>query len=273
MMQSIENIKLNRDVNGLMNANRLILRLRDKKLIGSKIHFSSDDSRIIIKMGRSRFLIKIPLDVNPTISYLTGIIMGDGNITCISRKVSKYPRTKIRIFNESEIFIKKVAKLFYRSFNYNPVISKKKDKNCFILTINNKIIYSYFVNVIGLEPKKKSSLRVPKLVSNSRLFRYFLAGLFDTDGYHTNSFGIMMSGGNYHFLRQISYFSKSFYDLNFLKICKDTILLNGKSFSRAQLNLSKYSEAKFEKSIPLGNEKWWAGQDSNLRPSPILDGL
>ena len=242
--------------------------ITNNNLIEPNYQIFKTKKNIFIELRRSKYKIKIP-KLNKNIAYLTGVIMGDGNITIISRKdISKYPRTRIRIYNSSEYLLKELNGLFKDSFNYNGIISKKKDKNCYILEINSKIICSYFINFIGLKAEKKTNLNIPRHVKKKEFFKYFLAGLMDTDGFYTSgTFGIMMNGSNEPFLEDIRLLSDTFYNLDFLAPMKSKIVFNGKIHDRVQMNLSRYSIDKFRKTIPLQNKKW-AEADSNRRPSP-----
>ena len=219
----------------------------DKKIIGSKVYIKSN----LIKMKRSPFQIKIP-KLNSDIAYLGGAIFGDGNLTLIKRKVSKYPRTKLRIINSSKNFLKYLNKIFLDNFNANGKIYKKKNSNCYILEINSKIIWLYFTKVIGMKAKKKINLHIPSIFRTKTMLKYFIAGLFDTDGYYSNGrFGIMMTRKNYNFLKEIKLLTKKFYKFNFLGPYKDKINLNGKIHERARINLSTFCNSEFRKIIPL----------------------
>lgn len=250
-------------------------KLIDHKVIGTDIYFEENKNSLYVRMKRSPFKIKVPTKLDVSISYLTGVIIGDGNITLIPRELSKYPRTKIKIYNSSEQFINNINYLFKEIFNYAGKLWKKKDKNCFVLEINNKIVYSYFVNIIGLKPRKKINLRVPNLIKTKKLFKYFFAGLMDTDGFYTNkTFGIMMNGTNEMFLEEIKHLSNKFHNLKFLNPVLSECRLNDKTFKRVQMNLSRYSVSGFWKIIPLKNEKWVRpdlnrGSSPNLQQSPI----
>jgi len=242
-----------------------ISKLIDRKVIGTRIYTENYENYITYRMKRSPYLVKIPRIINSDISYLIGFVMGDGNITLIDRKISAFPRTKINIYNSSMSLLSRVNLTFKENFNISGKLWKKKDKNCYVLTFNNKILWSFFVNVIGLKPKKKKYLEVVRCVKKEDLFRYFLAGLMDTDGFFTSrTFGIMMNGTNEKFLREISYLSDKFYDIKFLKPVLSDIIVDGKTYNRVQINLSRHSVRDFVQQIPLKNEKW-AGQDFHLK--------
>ena len=219
----------------------------DPRIIGSELRVYSN----FVKVRRSPFQIKLP-EVNPEIVYLSGVIIGDGNLTLIKRKVSKYPRTKLKIYNSSLDFLLKVKDIIKNNFNYDGRIYKKKDKKCYVLESNNKLVWLYFTKFIGMRPEKKVNLHVPCVARNKDMLKYFIAGLFDTDGYFSRGrFGIMMTGKNYTFLKEIKNLTKSFYGFNFLGPYKDEVKFNGKKRNSVQINLSTVCNSSFSSIIPL----------------------
>ncbi len=231
----------------------------DTKIVSSDMHIVKNESNFMIKMKRSKFSVTIPYEVTPEISYLSGAIAGDGNITLTERIITKYPRVKVRLFNSSKSYLSKINRLFMNVFGVKGVMYKKKNQACFVLEINNKIVWLYFVNVIGLKPKRKEYLEVPKLTENENLFKYFIAGLFDTDGFFSDRdrvFGIMMTGKNANFLERIKNLSKKFYDLDFNGIRFSTLIVEKKAFLRAQMTLKKRCVELFKRIIPLAHPKY-----------------
>ena len=219
----------------------------DPKILGSEFQIKSN----LICVRRSPFQISIP-NLNSDIAYLSGVVFGDGNLTLIKRKTSKYPRTKLKVYNSSENFLLKLNRILLKNFNYSGKIYRKKDKNCYILEINNKLVWLYFTKFIKIKPKKKVNLHIPTVFRNRNMLKHFIAGLFDTDGYFSKCrFGIMMTGKNYNFLNEIKLLTKKFYNFNFLGPYKDKIKLNGKFRERAQINLSTVCNSEFIKIIPL----------------------
>ena len=75
-------------------------KLFDKNLI-SKIKVFSKKNKILIWSERSKYKIILPRKIDNKIAYLSGAIIGDGNIPLTKRKISNYPRLRIRIFNSS----------------------------------------------------------------------------------------------------------------------------------------------------------------------------
>ena len=229
--------------------------LYDKKII-SDLKFVDKSRDIVCWSKRSKYRIYIPKNVTKQISYLSGVIVGDGNVSITKRKITKYPRTKIRIFNKSEKFLKYVNNEFYNTFKIGGYISKKKDKNCYILTINNKIINLYFIKIIGLQSTKKKNLKIPYILTNSRLFKYFIAGLFDTDGFRTDTYGIMMNGSNYDFLKDIKRLLNKFYGIESRKIYYGYIDTKTGQRERTQFQIKSKSMERFINIVPLKHNRY-----------------
>ena len=127
--------------------------------------------------------ITLPSYLCGDLAYLIGAIMGDGTIASPVRRKKGGYYWRIIItgeYNHLEFFANIVARLF----DYKPRFYKdSRKKRTYFLLINSKIIYRYFTRVLGLKiGAKEGEYSVPRIVSSSKLFRYFLAGLFDTDG-------------------------------------------------------------------------------------------
>ena len=233
----------------------IIKKIYDRKLI-SDLRFSEDVNDIIIWSKRSKYRVHIPKSVNETISYLSGVIVGYGNISIVSRKNILYPRTKLRIFNKSRKYLEQINSEFSNIFNLHEKILKKEDKDCHILTINNKIMILYFLKIIGLYPGKKLGLEIPKILRSRALLKYFIAGLFDTDGFRTDTFGIMMHGSNYKFLKDIAHLMKKYYDIEPRKIYYGTLKTPSGIRTRSQFQIGVGSMEKFISVIPLRHSRW-----------------
>ena len=240
-----------------MKANSLILKLIDKNIIGTEIYTKNKGDHILFRMKRSPYSVNVPIEITSNIGYLIGVIMGDGNISLTSRKHCKYPRTRITIYNNSINYLESLNRILQNEFGISGLIWKKKYNNCYVLGLNNKIVFSYFVKFIGLVAAKKLYLNLPKLIKKKEIFKYYLAGLMDTDGFFTNNtFGIMMNGTNYDFLRKIRNIAYNHYKIKFRKHAISKIHVRGKEFIRAAMSLSTYSKQDFLNIIQLRHERW-----------------
>lgn len=241
--------------------------LFDKKIIAN-LSFLNEGDTIFAKSDRS-YRIRLPSKINEDIAYLAGVIAGDGSVYRHPNKYTNFPRTKIMIFNASRIFLEKLNIIFKTNFGYIGCIKKKVDKNCYILTIHSKIIWLYFTKIISL-PLNKKYLKVPRTLKNKKLFKYFLAGFFDTDGYFSGTFGCMLGGRNFQFLSQITKLSKRFYVLNFSKPKINVLRVNNKRYLRAYTQLKSSDITRFRETIPLIHERYFNGPAGNRTQSLCL---
>ena len=163
---------------------------------------------------------------------------------------------KLRIFNKTKSFLEQINNDFVHIFKFSGKITKKEDKNCYILTVNNKILILYFLKIIGLSFGKKASLFIPDALKNKKLLKYFLAGLFDTDGFKTDTYGIMMQGSNYDFLKNITELLEKWYDIKSRKIYYGTAETMFGIKSRCQFQIKSKSMEKFINTIPLRHSRW-----------------
>jgi len=110
------------------------------------------------------------------------VIVGDGTIVSPTKRKRGGYHWKISITGELD-HLKLFKNIVISLFNYAPRMYKdQRKKNTHSLLINPKVIYRYLTNVLGLRiGAKKTEFSVPHIV-NPEFFKYFLAGLFDTDG-------------------------------------------------------------------------------------------
>lgn len=152
---------------------------------------------------------KLPKSYSDELSYITGIICGDGHVA---------KKEYIKINNESNTYLKEiVGPIFQKIFGINPFFIE--DRNCFEFRIHSRPAYLFFNQVVGLpKGKKKYKLRVPKFIYiNDNFKKMFLRGLFETDGGFTCTkdfkISIVISASTLIFLIQVQELLKEF-DIN-----------------------------------------------------------
>ncbi len=237
-----------------------IQRLRDRKIL-SDFRPRKTANGFVIRVKRSKYLTLIPGRINEDIAYLGGIISGDGSFKISKRKHVKYPRATITVTNKSKLLLEYLNRLLLKNFDYEGKIYKYASKNCYDLQISNRVILLYFRKIVGVT-KNKSKICLPKRVSNKKLLKFFISGIFDTDGYYSkNTFGIMMTGKNYYFLKQMKKQLYKKYGISFGKIIRNVLQARGKQYKRTSMTLRAKSREKFIRTIPLHHEKYGPGRD------------
>jgi len=237
--------------------------LYDKRIISDLRIKDEDEEKIIFGVKRSKYKIKIPKAVTPEIAYLAGVIAGDGSFYYSNLKNRVFPGVKIVITSDSQKYLKLINKIVIHSFDAGGQIRKEiKKKRCYDLFINHRVIWLYFRKVLELDKRK---LKISKEIANKELFRFFLAGFFDTDGYISRDvFGTMIGGKNALFLNQLVRYSKKFYGLEFSPVKINTLRVKEKEFKRAYTRLRRKDTEQFISLVPLINEKYtWACAGSN----------
>lgn len=188
-------------------------------------------------------------------AYLAGVISGDGRISCFPPFPTKHMRTTVLIYNQSIPFLNYLKEMICKEFGVNGRISPKKGENCFELAIYSRAFWIYLASNVDL-PLDKKYLQVPPSIQTKKLFREYLAGLFDTDGYLSYTFGIMLSKRNLGYLKKISMLCRKYYGLRFGKISINELRQNGKTYGRVIMHLRKADVRVFIKNIPLRHEKY-----------------
>ena len=253
----------------------MFYHILDDSIVEPKFEILQDTKEFTrVKLKRSNQIVKIPKVISCQIAYLLGVVAGDGHLSVRQRKISRFPCTKLLIFNNSKDFILYLEIMLKKTFSMKSKVYKKSYNNCFVLEVNNKLVWLFFSKNLGIQ-NKKYDLRVPNLVQNKELFKFFLAGIIDTDGYFDKSnkvYGLTLGGSHFNFLLQIQKLCMKFYEIKMIGPYKGIIKQNNKTYFRCELYTSAYFTKKFQEIIPLIKKKW-AWQDSNLRPNPRFPKL
>jgi len=236
-----------------MNADCLREALFDPKLVAELRIAAETPECVIFKMKHSRYWVRIPKIPTNEIAYLAGAIAGDGNLPVVARKKVIFPTVRIRIYKKSVKYLIQVRESFRSEFQVDGRIHANYKKRCPFLCVDNKVVFLYFSRFLGINKKQ---LFIPIQLKNKDLFRHFLAGFFDTDGFRTHSFGMMLGAQSLAFMRELKDYCLIEYNLHFGKIGENTLNVNGKDYFRCQMLLKKSDENLFVQTIPLRHERW-----------------
>lgn len=114
------------------------------------------------------------------LAELLGILAGDGHISKINYEVSI---TGHRILDR-DYLLTYVSKIFRNLFGVNVKFKEQSHNNTLRCVINSKLMHSFLIKHFYLPVgKKKNKLHIPAIINqNEALLKYYLRGLFDTDG-------------------------------------------------------------------------------------------
>ncbi|MFH1332319.1 MAG: hypothetical protein ABIH63_03465 [archaeon] len=119
------------------------------------------------------------MEINPEIAELCGIILGDGHLHNTENRI-----TITGSVDDLHYYKGYVIPLFQKNFGETPKLVPVKDKNAWKLVLQNKVVFMFFINELGLVRGRKTNIKIPTRISCSReLLIPFMRGLFDTDGY------------------------------------------------------------------------------------------
>lgn len=117
--------------------------------------------------------------INSEIAELCGVILGDGHLYNTENRITITGSTKDVFYYKNYLI-----PLFKKYFKIKPKLVKVRNKNSYRLILENKNIFEFFTNRLGLVRGKKVNISVPKaILNNLQLLKSFIRGLFDTDGY------------------------------------------------------------------------------------------
>lgn len=201
---------------------------------------------------RSRHIIKIPKELNESLSKLIGCIIADGHLR--TRKSGRGKHYELIIREEYESNIDAAIRWFEDLFEISPQKSKKE--NYYTFYISNKVIHNYLTKIIGLpEGKKTQTVNTPPhiLDSNILIKKAYLQGLF------------MFDGGVDYRTGYVNYISKSkklveeiLILLKEISLEQDYYSLQPDRYERYKIRFRK--KEKLKKCLILfqkNTEKWW----------------
>ena len=140
-----------------------------------KIELSKKD----VKKG-----LRLPKKINENITYLSGVLAGDGSINVRVEKHDYEIKCVGNPKDEKDLYLNVISPLFEKEFGIK-LTPKYYDKGTtFGIRLWSKALVEYFTRVIGLpKGKKYNSLKIPLMFKkNQRFIISFIRGLFDTDG-------------------------------------------------------------------------------------------
>lgn len=224
--------------------------------------------RYLLTHNRKRKAVRLPKTPNENIAYICGALAGDGRVSCWPHFPEKHMRTSLHFYNQSRQYLEYLAELFSKEFGVSGKIYKQKG-NCFVLSEHSRDIWLYFVKELGF-PLDKKYLEIPSALQTRDLFRHYLAGLFDTDGFCSPNFGIMMAYRSLAYLQHATELANRLYGLEFGKMCINTLHQNGKVYERIIIRLRAKSRVAFWKEIPLKHERYKRFMPV-LLPGPVVE--
>ena len=160
---------------------------------------------------KNNFRLKVPLELNEDLMWLTGIMATDG---CIVKHNTASPYYHIKIGNKSKKLIME-AKRIINSLGFKGHLYKRKQDNCLTLECGSNLLSYLFIN-LGLKYKNKTiDVEVGNVIYklNDKLIHAYLEGIFEGDGnfgYKTNNIRIFSASkkfiyGLHRLFRRLGY--------------------------------------------------------------------
>ena len=201
--------------------------------------------------------VRLVREVNGDLAYLTGVLLGDGYIASNGYYLSA-------TFDDEgymDAFINAASKFLP---GYSPQI--KTNSTSTVVTLGSKIFAEMLSRIFGIPKGKKSEIwDVPDVVLfNDELMEYFIAGLFDADGYvDERGPAVILSTKSEKAARKI------WYALQRLGIVSSVSKVKNRGFREDyiyRIAISGIDDLrKFHRSIPLQHSKKRAKLEEILR--------
>ncbi len=151
-----------------------MINMKENKFDLNKVQFSRND----VELG-----IKIPEKLTKALAYEIGIHIGDGHLKIFKRSDGwAYLNVFSGDYNEEMDFYQDIVKpLIFRLYNKEVKI-KKSTKNTLQIPFKSKAISTFKRDVLKLPSgKKKGNVIIPDIIMKSKMRKYCLQGIIDTD--------------------------------------------------------------------------------------------
>ncbi len=134
--------------------------------------------------------VKLPKYLDNQLSYLLGVIMGDGHLANPNKSYDRLTsyNSELRITDGHKETFVKLSKIFEELFGYKPKIYSelsKTNKPFYRFVIRSKPIHRFLMNICQIPTGKKyDKTDIPKIIKDSPLEiqKSFIVGFFDADG-------------------------------------------------------------------------------------------
>lgn len=172
-------------------------------------------------LKRSGLRVCIP-PINEDIAYLLGFYCGDGCLKKPQPRKEGGLGFKISISfcgsEKGKTQAWSICDIFEKYFHYTPRVriwKREGRKDWLEVEINGAVTYAYFC-CLGLPiGEKYGRLKVPSVVCTKSLFKKFLKGLIDSDGYIGKRNKVVIVQKDKNFLSQVRELSLEFFNVQF----------------------------------------------------------
>lgn len=141
----------------------------------------NEDNLLVHSLRGPRRIVRVPLILDEKLSFLCGVIIGDGHLRLDKKKISIELTDYNLLFSIKEIF----TELFSKELNITKRKTREGHKDSYVLGIDSRAIYDLMNLVFGISSGKKSNyVGIPELIISSDLSikSAFLAGILVTEG-------------------------------------------------------------------------------------------
>lgn len=133
-----------------------------------------------IEINNKTRKIKIKRGLNKQIAELLGALAGDGHISDINYEVSISGNKEL----DFEYLKYHLGPIFMKLFGIEVKIKESKISKGMKINVNSKNLVEYLKSKFNIPSgKKKGKLQIPSCIKSNKYFlKYYIKGLFDTDG-------------------------------------------------------------------------------------------
>lgn len=115
------------------------------------------------------------------LAYIVGVALGDGNLSCPNKRTTRLRITCDNAYPKLGREIKTALRFLFPTNKISYV--KRKETNCFDISVYSNRLNEYIPWKVGLGPKHVQNAHVPSwILENAKYIRPCLKGLIQTDG-------------------------------------------------------------------------------------------
>ncbi|MEM3408100.1 MAG: LAGLIDADG family homing endonuclease [Candidatus Micrarchaeia archaeon] len=148
----------------------------------SDVEICNEIDEVFVRYGQN---LKLPKFINPDIAYLAGLIAGDGNIYFEKNDKNS---AQVRFHSTDHKLLMEASRIIKENFGLNTHLSESSDRIPSICV--SSVVIAELLEKLGVPSGEKShKIDIPPLLvsSGEECVKSFIRGLFDTDGYVSDS--------------------------------------------------------------------------------------
>jgi len=158
----------------------------------------------LMRVARSPFKLKVPLEIDKDLAYLTGYHFGDGYLQNMYLPLKKRRKGgyEVSYADADTEQLKIICDIIQQKFGHNLSIFNRPNTNLWIARTSCKVLHWFLNTKLGIPMGKRKNMRIPLWIYKDKSFlSNFLSGFFDAEGDVSKTTNDVRKGKRYYIMR------------------------------------------------------------------------